>query len=132
LDNLTPYARQYIKVLQRPELDAVTGLPPTVAIQQQKGLVGRRSTVATLTEIYHFLRLLYSKLGRQHCPGCNRRLTIPTRAHIADLIHQLYRRRKATILAPKVTGRKGYHKDLLARSLRKGFEEARIDGKITQ
>jgi len=76
LESLTPYVRQYMKILERPEVDVVTGLPPSVAIEQRISHASRRSTVATLTEIYHFLRLLYSKLGEQHCPGCGRSKTL--------------------------------------------------------
>ena len=70
LESLAPYVRQYVKVLERPDVDMVSGIPPTVAIQQRISHASRRSTIATLTEIYHFLRLLYSKLGTQHCQGC--------------------------------------------------------------
>ena len=70
LECLPNYIRQYLKIMDRPEVDGVTGIPPTVAIEQRTSRGGRRSTVATLTEIYHFLRLLYSKLGTQHCPVC--------------------------------------------------------------
>jgi excinuclease ABC subunit A len=71
-----------MKILERPDVDLVTGLAPTVAIEQRISHSSRRSTVATLTEIYHFLRLLFSKLGSQHCTGCGRRLTAQTRAAI--------------------------------------------------
>ena len=130
LESLAPYVRQYMKILERPEVDLVTGLAPTVAIEQRISYASRRSTVATLTEIYHFLRLLYSKLGIQHCPGCDRKLTAQTPAAIVDQIRQRYRRRPATILAPKIFGRKGFHKDVISRALKKGYTEARIDGKF--
>ncbi|MBW2408250.1 MAG: excinuclease ABC subunit UvrA, partial [Deltaproteobacteria bacterium] len=130
LESLAPYVRQYMKILERPEVDLVTGLAPTVAIEQRISYASRRSTVATLTEIYHFLRLLYSKLGIQHCPGCNRKLTAQTPAAIVEQIRQRYRRSPATILAPRIFGRKGFHKEVLARALKKGYAQARIDGKI--
>jgi len=131
LESLAPYVRQYVRVLERPDVDMVSGLPPTVAIQQRISHASRRSTVATLTEIYHFLRLLYSKLGSQHCPGCDRMLTAQTREKIANQIRDRYRRKKATILAPKVYGRKGFHKTVLSRASQKGYREARIDGVVT-
>ncbi len=131
LESLAPYVRQYMKILERPEVDLVTGLAPTVAIEQRTSYASRRSTVATLTEIYHYLRLLYSKLGVQHCPGCDRQLSAQTRAAIVDQIQRRYPRKTAAVLAPKVFGRKGFHKDVLARALKKGLKEARIDGKIT-
>ncbi len=131
LESLAPYVRQYVKILERPDVDRVSGLPPTVAIEQRISHASRRSTVATLTEIYHFLRLLFSKLGQQHCPECGRRLTSQTGPEIAEQIRKLYRRRKATILAPKVAGRKGFHKDLLDHALKRGYAAARIDGVLT-
>jgi excinuclease ABC subunit A len=131
LESLAPYVRQYVRILERPEVDAVSGIPPAVAIEQRISHASRRSTVATLTEIYHFLRLLYSKLGTQHCPGCDRRLTTQTRESIVEEIRRRYRGRPFTLLAPKVAGRKGFHKDLLSRALRKGYAQARIDGVFT-
>ena len=131
LESLAPYVRQYVRVLERPEVDAVLGLPATVAIQQRISHSGRRSTVATLTEIYHFLRLLYSKLGHQHCPGCGRKLTAQDPKEIVAQIRDRYCRRKALVLAPKVSGRKGFHKDLLAQALRRGYRAARIDGIVS-
>ncbi len=130
LESLAPYVRQYMKILERPEVDLVSGLPPTVAIEQRISHASRRSTVATLTEIYHFLRLLYSKLGQPHCPGCNRRLTAHSPAEIVDGIRARYGRRKVSVLAPKIFGRKGFHKDVFARALKKGFEHARVDGEM--
>ncbi len=132
LESLAPYVRQYVKVLERPEVDVVTGLPPTVAIEQRVSHASRRSTVATLTEIYHFLRLMYSKLGTQHCPGCGRKLTAQTPEAIVEQIANRYGKRRASVLAPKVAGRKGFHKDVLAQALRRGFRQARIDGVITE
>jgi excinuclease ABC subunit A len=132
LESLAPYVRQYMKILERPEVDLVTGLAPTVAIEQRTSYASRRSTVATLTEIYHYLRLLYSKLGIQHCPGCGRRLSAQTQTAVVDQIRARYPRRRATVLAPKVFGRKGFHKDVLARALKKGFKKARIDGRLVE
>ena len=131
LESLAPYVRQYMKILERPEVDLVTGLAPTVAIEQRVSRTGRRSTVSTLTEIYHYLRLLYSKLGVQHCPRCSRELTAQTKAAIVDQIRQRFSQKSATILAPKVFGRKGFHKDALAQAHKKGFRKARVDGKLT-
>jgi excinuclease ABC subunit A len=128
LESLAPYVRQYVRILERPDVDALSGLPPAVAIEQRISHASRRSTVATLTEIYHFLRLLYSKVGTQHCPGCDRKMVAQTRESITTQIRNRYGRKNAIILAPKVVGRKGFHKDMLARTLRRGFGEARIDG----
>jgi len=130
LESLAPYVRQYMKILERPDVDLVTGLAPTVAIEQRVSHSSRRSTVATLTEIYHYLRLLYSKLGSQHCTGCGRRLTAQTREAIVKQIEKRYAKNPSRILATKVFGRKGFHKEVLSRAGKKGFKKARIDGKI--
>jgi excinuclease ABC subunit A len=130
LESLAPYVRQYVRVLERPDVDAVSGLPPAVAIEQRISHASRRSTVATLTEIYHFLRLLYSKVGTQFCPGCDRKMTAQTRNAITTQIRNRYGRKNAFILAPKISGRKGFHKDVLAQARRRGFGEARIDGAV--
>lgn len=130
LESLAPYVRQYIKILERPEVDHVSGLPPTIAIEQRISYTSRRSTVATLTEIYHFLRLLFSKLGSRRCRGCGRRLTARTREEIIAEATRRYAQKKALILSPKVSGRKGFHKNILTDALRKGFGMARIDGTL--
>ncbi len=130
LESLAPYVRQYVRVLERPDVDLVTGLPPTVAIEQRISHASRRSTVATLTEIYHYLRLLFSKVGEQHCPGCGRKLSTRDAQAVVEAVTERFERSRARILAPKVTGRKGYHKQLLARAWRRGFREARIDGQL--
>jgi excinuclease ABC subunit A len=131
LESLAPYVRQYMKILERPDVDLVTGLAPTVAIEQRISHSSRRSTVATLTEIYHFLRLLFSKLGRQHCPGCDRQLTSQSQDAIVKQLRKRYACKPATVMATQVFGRKGFHKDVLARALKKGFKKARIDGRMT-
>jgi excinuclease ABC subunit A len=130
LESLAPYVRQYVKILERPEVDAVSGLPPAVAIEQRISHSSRRSTVGTLTEIYHYLRLLFSKVGVQHCPGCGRKMTAQNRNTLVAQIRNRYRNRQARILAPKVAGRKGFHRDVLTRAYGDGFREARIDGKF--
>ena len=130
LESLAPYVRQYMKIMERPDVDVVSGLAPTVAIEQRISSAGRRSTVATLTETYHFLRLLYSKLGRQHCPGCGRPLAAQTEAAIVDQVRARFRRTPATLLAPKVIGRKGFHKEVFERARKQGLTHARVDGDV--
>ncbi|MCF8050092.1 MAG: excinuclease ABC subunit UvrA [Desulfobacterales bacterium] len=132
LESLAPYVRQYMRILERPDVDLVTGLAPTVAIEQRISHASRRSTVSTLTEIYHFLRLLFAKVGTQHCIGCGRPLVASTRSAIAEDIAGRFSGRSVRILAPKIAGRKGFHKDVLARALKRGFAEARIDGEIVR
>ncbi len=130
LESLAPYVRQYMKILERPEVDLVSGLSPTVAIEQRVSHSSRRSTVATLTEVYHFLRLLFSKLGAPHCPGCHRPLLRQNKTDLLSQVQSRYAGREALMLAPKISGRKGFHKDVFARARKMGFGQARIDGRI--
>ncbi|MDJ0783138.1 MAG: excinuclease ABC subunit UvrA [Desulfosarcinaceae bacterium] len=130
LESLTPYVRQFVHVLERPEVDMVTGLSPTVAIEQRVSHASRRSTVATLTEIYHFLRLLFAKLGDSHCPGCGQRLIAEGPQAMSRQIRERYPSGRLLVLAPVVVGRKGYHKTVLRKALSAGYQRARIDGDI--
>ena len=111
LECLPNYIRQYLKIMDRPEVDDVTGIPPTVAIEQRMSQGGRRSTVATLTEIYHYLRLLYSKLGVQHCPGCGEPIVSQTPEAMLEEIGRRFGGRSVTVAAPMVFGRKGFHRE---------------------
>jgi excinuclease ABC subunit A len=130
LETLAPYVRQYVQIMERPDVDMVSGIPATVAIEQRISHSGRRSTVATLTEIYHFMRLLFSKIGIPHCPECGLAMGIYDETAIADRIKSLYSNHDALILAPVVTGRKGFHSETLAKAMTAGFAEARIDGRL--
>ncbi|MFQ5791512.1 MAG: excinuclease ABC subunit UvrA, partial [Acidobacteriota bacterium] len=132
IESLSAYARQYIRVLHRPEVDLVAGIPPTVSIEQRLTHGGRKSTVATATEIYHYLRLLYSKVGLQHCIHCDVPITPQTEEQIARDIARRVRRRDILLLAPLVRARKGSHREVLERARREGFEKLRIDGKMTR
>ena len=131
LECLPTYIRQYLKIMERPDIDHISGIAPTVAIEQRSSQAGRRSTVATLTEIYHYLRLLYSKLGIQHCPDCGEPIEAHPPEALVDQILERYRGKKITILAPVVFGRKGFHRDLLAGYRKSGIAAAVIDGKRT-
>jgi excinuclease ABC subunit A len=128
LESLNAYARQFVQPASRPDVDVVFGIPPTVAIEQRTSRGGRKSTVATMTEVYHFLRLLFVKLGTQHCPDCDRPIEAQTRAAIRQRILREARGRKATLLAPMVVARKGYYTDLAGWANKKGFETLRVDG----
>lgn len=132
LESLAPFVRQYIKVMERPDVDMVWGISPTVAIEQRISHSGRRSTVATLTETYHFLRLLFSKLGVQHCPGCGGKLMARKPEEIVEIIAKQYADYSAQVLAVKVSGRKGFHKGILTRAFQKGYQKVRIDGHVTR
>ncbi len=128
LECLPNYIRQYLKIMDRPEVDDVTGIPPTVAIEQRMSRGGRRSTVATLTEIYHYLRLLYSKLGVQHCPGCGEPIVSQTPEAMLEEIGRRFGGRSVTVAAPLVFGRKGFHRELLTKLVKQGVRQVRVDG----
>ncbi len=132
LETLSPYARQYVHQLSRPEVDAIRGLPPTVAIEQLLSRGGKKSTVATVTEIYHYLRLLFAKVGRQHCPSCGRPMVSQSPAAIARHIARTFSGGRIMILAPQVRSRKGFHKDIIQRARKEGLNKIRIDGKIVR
>jgi excinuclease ABC subunit A len=129
IDSLSAYARQFIKVLAKPDVELLLGVPPTVAIEQRTSRGGRKSTVATITEVYHYLRLLYAKVGEQHCARCDRPIHPQSRAQIWDRLMREIGRGAAELLAPVVRGRKGFHKDVLEAAQKLGCKEARIDGK---
>ena len=129
LECLSSYVRQYFKIMEKPNVDQITGLPPTIAIEQRTSQFGRRSTVGTITETYHLLRLLYAKLGRQRCPGCGRDLENLTVDDILARVRKEAGAGPVTLLAPLVHGRKGIYRDLFARLKRMGLKQARIDGK---
>ncbi|HTC54345.1 MAG TPA: excinuclease ABC subunit UvrA [Steroidobacteraceae bacterium] len=128
LESLNAYARQFVQPASRPDVDAIFGIPPTVAIEQRTSRGGRKSTVATLTEIYHFLRLLYVKLGTQYCPDCDVAIEPQSAAAIGARVLREYRGRKVTLLAPLVVARKGFYTDLAKWAAKKGYRELRVDG----
>lgn len=128
LECLSTYIRQYFAIFEKPEVDAITGLPPTVTVEQRLARAGRKSTVGTLTEIYHFLRLLFAKAGRQRCISCGREVKACSVDEIAG-IAQGFHRQGALFFVPVVYRRKGVYRDLIKRLRRLGFKDARIDGK---
>ena len=130
LESLTPYARQFIQVLEKPDVDLISGLPPTVAIEQRISHASRRSTVATLTEIYHFFRLLYSRLGTHRCTGCGRSLETLSEKALIKKVFESFKNKNALVLAPVVFGRKGFHKEVLATAYKQGLRRARIDSLV--
>jgi len=131
LESLNAYARQFVQPAARPDVDAIFGIPPTVAIEQRTSRGGRKSTVATLTEIYHFMRLLYVKLGTQYCPDCDLAIEPQSEASIAARLLREYRGKSITLLAPLVLARKGYYTDLAKWAHKKGFRTLRVDGELT-
>ncbi|TMH66797.1 MAG: ATP-binding cassette domain-containing protein, partial [Betaproteobacteria bacterium] len=130
LESLNAYARQFVQPASRPDVDAIFGIPPTVAIEQRASRGGRKSTVATLTEVYHFLRLLYVKLGTQYCPEHDAPIAPQSEEAIAAKLLREYAGGHLSLLAPLVVARKGYYTDLAKWAARKGFAELRVDGAL--
>ena len=131
LDSMNVYARQFVQQLARPEVDLITGIPPSVSIEQRVSRGGGKSTIATVTEIYHFLRLLFARLGTQYCPRCQTPVQAQTRDQVTARLHaELRRRGDLLLLAPVVKNRKGFHTEAAQWAAQHGFAEVRADGKI--
>jgi excinuclease ABC subunit A len=130
LDSMSPYARQFVEQLEKPDVDLVTGLPPSVAIEQRVTRGGGKSTVATVTEVYHFLRLLFAKTGTQFCPDCELPVEKQSVAAIVKQIEAAAKRGPLKVLAPLVKARKGFHTDVARWAERQGFETLFVDGQL--
>jgi len=133
VESLSAYARQFLEQMQKPAVEYIEGLPPTIAIEQRSGHASPRSTVATTTEIYDFLRLLYARCGTPYCYRCGRPIAQQSAEQIVRAILQACARRSARvmILAPLVRGRKGEHADVLRRVRAEGYVRIRLDGIVT-
>jgi excinuclease ABC subunit A len=130
LESLNAYARQFVQPAARPDVDAIYGIPPTVAIEQRTSRGGRKSTVATLTEIYHFLRLLFQKLGTQFCPTCDVAIEPQTPGTIAERLLKQHKGSRLMLLAPLVVARKGYYTELAKWANARGYKQLRVDGEM--
>ena len=130
VESLSAYARQFLEQLSKPDVDAIDGLSPAIAIEQRALAKSPRSTVGTVTEISDYLRLLFARVGTPHCPACGKRIEAQTVQQIVDRILDLGDRTRAAILAPIARGRKGELKLDIERLRREGFVRARIDGEI--
>jgi excinuclease ABC subunit A len=130
LDSMSPYARQFVEQLEKADVDLVTGLPPSVAIEQRVTRGGGKSTVATVTEVYHFLRLLFAKTGTQFCPDCDLPVESQSLAAIVKQIETAARRGSIKVLAPLVKARKGFHTDVARWAERQGFDTLFVDGAL--
>ncbi|MEE8460390.1 MAG: hypothetical protein V3S08_10965, partial [Phycisphaerales bacterium] len=132
VESLSAYARQFLGQMVKPDVDRISGLPPTIAIAQQAGRSNPRSTVATTTEIYDYLRLLFARVGTPHCPKCGRRVHQQTVTQIVDSVLELPEQTRAMILAPLIRDKKGEHKEVFKRVLREGFVRVRVDGEVRE
>jgi excinuclease ABC subunit A len=130
LDSMSPYARRFVEQLEKPDVDLVSGLPPSVAIEQRVTRGGGKSTVATVTEIYHFLRLLFAKTGTQFCPDCDLPVAKQSVQSIVKQIETAAKRGPLKVLAPLVKARKGFHTDVARWAERQGFDTLYVDGKL--
>jgi excinuclease ABC subunit A len=132
IESLSAYARQFLDMLEKPDVDLIEGLSPAISIEQKSTSGNPRSTVGTVTEIYDYLRLLYAKIGTPHCYNCGKPVHKQTTAQIIDAILTNLKGKKVSILAPVIRGRKGHYKELFEEILSDGFLRARVDGKIEE
>ncbi|UDQ96625.1 excinuclease ABC subunit UvrA [Lentisphaerota bacterium WC36G] len=130
VESLSAYARQFLDRMQKPKVEHIEGLSPAISIEQRSSSANPRSTVATTTEIYDYLRLLYAHVGIPHCPNCNAVLKAQSPQAICEKINSYPEQSKLMILAPYIIGRKGEHRDVFAKMRADGFVRARIDGQI--
>ncbi len=132
LEGLSTYARQFLDQLERPDVDAIEGLPPTVAIDQKSGSPNPRSTVGTITEVNDYLRLLYARTGLPHCPNCGLSIERRTPEQIVEGALNLGAGKKVIVMAPLVRGRKGVHREAFEAVRRAGLLRVRVDGEIIE
>ena len=130
VESLSSYARQFLGLMEKPDVDTIEGLSPAISIEQKASARNPRSTVGTVTEIHDYLRLLYAHIGKPHCWICSRPIQKQTVQQIVDTICKLTTGTKIFILAPVVRGRKGQHKGVLEEIKKEGFLRARVDGKV--
>jgi excinuclease ABC subunit A len=129
VESLSAYARQFLEMMEKPDVESIEGLSPAISIEQKTTSRNPRSTVGTVTEIY-YLRLLFARIGKPHCPSCGKPITSQTVQQIVDAVLELPEGSKIQVLAPIVRGRKGIYRKELREMARKGFVRARIDGQI--
>ncbi|MBV51514.1 MAG: excinuclease ABC subunit A [Nitrospinae bacterium] len=130
VESLSAYARQFLQLMEKPDVDSIEGLSPAISIEQKTSSRNPRSTVGTVTEIYDYLRLLYARIGRVYCYGCDREISSQTVQQIVDQVKSIPEKTKIMILAPVVSGRKGEFKKELVFLRKKGFVRVRINGEV--
>ena len=132
MDTLSTYAKHFMGILEKPQVEEITGLSPIIAIEQKTTGNNPRSTVGTITEIFDFLRLLYARASRAYSPATGKEMIKYTDEQIVDLIMTGYKGRKCYLLSPLVRGRKGHYKELFEQMRKRGYTEVRIDGEIRE
>ena len=130
VESLSAYARQFLGQVDKPDVDFIEGLSPAVSIDQKSTSKNPRSTVGTITEIYDYMRLLWARVGRPHCPVCGEPVTKQTPQQIVDQLLELPDGTRFQVLAPVVRGRKGEFVDLFKELTAKGYSRARVDGEL--
>ena len=132
VESLSAYARQFLGQMDKPDVDFIDGLSPAVSIDQKSASRNPRSTVGTITEVYDYLRLLYARIGKPHCPICGRPIARQTPQQIVDRVMELEEGTRFQVLAPVVRGRKGEYGELLRELQTKGYSRARVDGTVVR
>src|SRR5438445_1944036 len=130
VESLSAYARQFLGQMDKPDVDFIDGLSPAVSIDQKAASRNPRSTVGTITEVYDYMRLLYARVGKPHCPVCGRPIARQTPQQIVDRVLELDEGTRFQVLAPVVRGRKGEYGELFRELQTKGFSRARVDGTV--
>ncbi len=130
VESLSAYARQFLGMMERPDVDAIEGLSPAISIEQKSGSRNPRSTVGTITEVYDYLRLLFARIGRPHCYGCGKPIRSQSATQIVDALMALPEGTRVQLLAPLARGRKGEFRRELEKAARDGFVRVRIDGEV--
>src|SRR5262244_3642342 len=130
VETLSAYARQFLDQMERPDVDAIDGLSPSISIEQKTTSRSPRSTVGTITEIYDYLRLLYASIGVPHCPKCGQPITRQSAEQIVQRVMSLTPEDRVMVMAPIVRGRKGEFKKEMEKLIQHGFTRARIDGEL--
>ncbi len=127
LDSMSVYARTFVEQMEKPDVDLITGVPPTVAIEQRVSRGSGKSTVATITEVYHFLRLLFAKVGTQYCPDCNIAVEKQSVSAVVKTVEDLAKKSLVHIMAPLVKARKGFHTEVAEHARKHGIETLLVD-----
>ncbi len=130
VESLSAYARQFLGLMEKPDVDFIEGLSPAISIEQRSAAKNPRSTVGTVTEIYDYLRLLYARIGIPYCPKCKKPISQQTVQQIADTVMELPTNSRVHVLGPVIRGRKGEHRDVFDQIRREGYVRVRVDGEV--
>ncbi|MEW6229242.1 MAG: excinuclease ABC subunit UvrA, partial [Bacillota bacterium] len=130
VESLSAYARQFLGQMDKPDVDYIEGLSPAIAIDQKSGSRNPRSTVGTVTEIYDYLRLLFARIGKPHCPNCGKPITQQTVQQIVDQVMALGEGARIQVLSPVIRGKKGEHRKVIEDIRKDGFVRVRVNGEV--